>query len=300
MTQSDRSAPSSLPSSAGSYPNAHLLAETSWLADHLDDPTLRIVDLRPKDEYEKGHIPNAVNVALDLFRVPIDNVPATLAPPETIERLLGGLGISNDTTVVVYDRSTGLDASRFLWTLEYYGHGGVRALNGGMSTWQREGRPLTQQPPTIAPALFRARPQPERLATAAQIVSLLREPGVALVDARSREEYTGRVAQLPKGPQLPMKRSGRIPGAVHVDWVNDLDPDRSGRLKPAPELLATYEAAGVTRDKQVITYCRTGHRAAHSYLALRLLGYPDVRVYDGSWAEWNADPELPAEREYGQ
>ncbi len=270
-------------------PNSHLLVGGEWLARHLEDPTLRIVDVRARDEYARGHLGGALSAPLDLFRRPVNGVPGMVVAPETVEEILGGLGISNGSTVVVYDETGGLDAARVFWTLEYFGHPEVRFLEGGIALWRQEGRPLMEEIPEAKPARYRATVHPERVATLSEVRASVGRPDVVVVDTRTAKEYTGE--EIRPGTA----RGGHVPGAIHVNWVIHRTDSQPPRFRPLAELRQIYRSARVTPDREVITYCRTAHRASHTYFVLRLLGYPRIRLYDGSWAEWSYDPEAPVE-----
>ncbi len=265
------------------------LVEGSWLAERLDDPTVRIVDLRAKEEYDKGHLKNAVNAPMSLLRTTINGIPGMAIGPREFEELLGRLGVSNDSTVVAYDDVGGLDAARLYWTLEHYGHERAHLLHGTTALWLAENRTLVGNAPAVEAVPYRATLQTSRVATLDQVRAALGGPGVVLVDARTPQEYAGQQAEQTGS-------TGHIPGAVNVEWSSHLETGDHKRLKTRHELLELYQSAGVTPDKEVIVYCRTAHRASHSYFVLRLLSYPRVRLYDGSWAEWSSRPELPVER----
>ncbi|MFQ5846507.1 MAG: sulfurtransferase [Candidatus Methylomirabilales bacterium] len=282
------------------YPNAQLLIDTQEIADHLGDPSIRLVDLRAKGpagkaEYAKAHIPGAVYVdwteiddlASNRKGLPMDRAKA--------EALFSKLGIDNDTRVVAYDDTGGLWAARLFFVLEFFGHKNVAVLNGGLTRWMKEGRPLTAEKTTVAPKKFVASPNPTLIATAEWIKDNLRNPGVRVVDARTPMEYEGKRTHPGKVKDPDIRRGGHIPGAVLINWVDTINTgDRT--FKSAAELQKLFEAAGATRDREIVTYCRTGVRAAHDYFVARLLGYEKVRNYDGSWIDWGNRPELPLEK----
>jgi len=265
-------------------PNLDLLVDTDWVASHLGDDPVRIVDMRPVDDYTQGHIPGAVQLDLAAVRTTTDGVRGQVAPPETVEAVLGKLGIDADTTVVIYDADTGIDAARLFWTLEYYGHQDVHLLDGGWGAWQRAGREASTEPLAVAPKTFVARPHPELIADAGWMLAHLDDENLTIVDARSVEEY--------RGEDVRALRGGHIPGAILVDWRTTLNDD--GSFKDVGVLEALYRSAGLEPGQEAVTYCQTGHRAAHDYFTLRLLGYT-VRLYDGSWEEWGNRADTPVE-----
>jgi len=270
------------------YANPELLVTPRDLAAMVEEaggarPLL--LDMRPPDAYAAGHIPGAVH--LDLWGVSlIDTDPAPLrAFMWMIEHLLAAHGVTAETRVVVYDEQSGIRAARAFWFLEYFGHPTVRMLDGGFNAWIAEGLPLSRDaaPPPNG-EWTGAREEPV-IATYREVRDALGREGVVLLDTRSDGEYAGTTIRA--------KRGGAVPGAVHIEWTRNLTP--SGDFKPAAELQQLYTDAGVTPDREVITYCQGGYRAAHSYVALRLIGYPRVRVYLGSWKEWGDREELPVE-----
>ena len=268
------------------YANPQLLTTPAGLAAAQQSPAPPLViDVRPPEDFSNGHIPGAVH--LDLWGVSlIDTDPAPLkAFMWMIDHLFNLRGVSDSTPIVVYDEQSGIRAARVFWFLEYFGHPRVQVLDGGFGAWVGERRPVARDASPLPKSSWSGTPQERAIATWRDVHARLGNPDVVILDTRSDGEYAGTTVRA--------KRGGRIPGAVHVEWTRNLGPD--GAFKPADELRAMYQAAGVTPDKEVVTYCQGGYRAAHGYLALRLLGYPRVRNYTGSWKEWGDREELPVE-----
>lgn len=269
------------------YANPELLTTPEALSREIAGPTPPLViDLRPPEDFASGHIPGAVH--LDLWGVSlIDTDPAPLkAFMWMIDHLFNLRGVSATTPVVVYDEQSGIRAARAFWFLEYFGHPRVQMLDGGFGAWVAARLPVTRDAAPPPKSTWRGTPQAGTIATWRDVHARLGDPGIVLLDTRADGEYDGTTVRA--------KRGGRIPGAVHVEWTRNLDD--AGAFKPAEQLRAMYEQAGVTPDKEVVTYCQGGYRAAHGYLALRLLGYPRVRNYTGSWKEWGDREDLPVER----
>ena len=271
-----------------SFANPHLLVTPQELAGMIAGASAKrplILDLRPPEAYAAGHIPGATH--LDLWGVSlIDTDPAPLkAFMWMIEHILQVHGVDAGTPVVVYDEQSGVRAARAFWFLEYFGHPSVRLLDGGFAAWMSAGLEATRDAAAPPKSDWTASRQEHTLATWKEVRCALGRSDVVILDTRSDGEYTGTVARA--------KRGGAIPGAVHIEWTRNLGTD--GKFKPADELTKMYVDAGVTPDREVLTYCQGGYRAAHSYLALRLLGYPRVRMYVGSWKEWGDRDELPVE-----
>ena len=269
------------------YANPQLLITTSVLSERLvaDPDASLLVDLRPAEVFAAGHIPGAVH--LDLFGVSlIDTDPAPLSAfLWMIGHLFASRGVAPERTVVVYDERSGMRAARAFWFLEYFGHPDVRQLDGGFGAWERQGRQVSREAASPTSSDWTVGRSDERLATWRCLRDRLGAADVAVLDTRSDGEYCGTTVRA--------KRGGAVPGAVHIEWTRNLGED--GAFKPAAELRQMYESVGITPDKEVISYCQGGYRAAHSYLALRLLGYPRVRNYIGSWKEWGDRDDLPIE-----
>jgi thiosulfate/3-mercaptopyruvate sulfurtransferase len=298
------------------------LVSAEWLSAHLGDPELRIVDVRWRSRYENGrgisvddhdgylagHIPGAVFAGMiaDLSD-PDHAVPDMLAGAEKFAETMGRLGIGNDTLVVAYDNmGFPLGSARLWWALSYYGHDRVRVLDGGLRQWQHEQRPVSTDTPIVEPSVFVPRLRPDWIADKHDVVAALDRPNTVIIDCLTPELYRGSGDR-----HLWGQRPGHIPGAVNVPYLANIDPelatataaqreqllasDRCFTFASSQELAALYAAAGVTPDREVITYCGRGYAAACGLLALKTLGHRHVRLYDGSWTEWSADPSLPAE-----
>jgi thiosulfate/3-mercaptopyruvate sulfurtransferase len=275
---------------AQEYARPELLIETEELARIIHEPRVRVVDAADPASYQRAHLPGAVNLhAPDLARLESRKASGFPLPLADAERTFGAAGIGADTHVVVYDGGEGPFASGVWFVLDFFGHRHVRVLNGGFRKWFREGRPLTQDVPVVAPAAFVHRPRPEKVVTRDWLARNLRATTVTVVDARSFDEFIGR--EVRPGAA----RGGHIPGAVHLEWARLAGPVHT--FKPAAQLAALLEQRGLARTGRVVTYCHTGiGRSTHVALALRLLGWDDVVQYTGSWEEWSSDPRLPIER----
>jgi thiosulfate/3-mercaptopyruvate sulfurtransferase len=293
------------------------LVETEWLAAHLTEPNLRVVDARwrgdgsSRDLYQAGHIPGAVHLDwhLDLNHT-VKGVRDLLLPPDRFAEVMAVAGIGDDTLVVAYAETDHSGAARLWWALRYYGHEQVGVLNGGLTKWLAEQRPLSTDTPRPSLAHFTPRPQPQWLATAAEIKQVLDSTGsnTRLVDTRPYEQYAGQAVWTPNGSLfLPSGqtevdigarrpiRAGHIPGAVHLHASANLNPADWTYL--APDILrARAEAADIQPEQHIITYCGVGISASLGLFALYLAGYRQVALYDASWEEWGTDPALPVAR----
>jgi thiosulfate/3-mercaptopyruvate sulfurtransferase len=269
------------------FPNATLLVTPADLAREIDGGSrLQVLDLRPPDAYTAGHVPGAIH--LDLWGVSlIDTDPAPLkAFMWMIEHVLAVHGVDAATPVVVYDEQSGIRAARAFWFLEYFGHPSVRMLDGGFTAWIAAGLPTTREAAPAPKSEWTGSRQAATIADYRAVRDAIGRKDAVILDTRTDGEHQGTTVRAARG--------GAIPGAVHIEWTRNLAP--TGAFKPAGELQAMYTDAGVTPDKEVFTYCQGGYRAAHSYVALRLLGYPRVRNYVGSWKEWGDRTELPIEK----
>lgn len=237
------------------YAHPEMLAETEWLGEHLDDPELRIVDVGPADGYKRAHIKNAINFPREYFKDPKNQLHVT--PPEQFATLMGSVGIGNDNQVVAYDEWGGLYAARLWWVLNLYGHTKVQVLNGGFTKWLKEGRAavagsvasyyLTLPEPSYPKATFIPKINPDVYSSCDYLKEHCNKSDVVTVDVRSDGEYYG------TNPRHN-KRPGHLPGTVHIEWMNCVTPDEFRVFKPPGELLQMFQEAGVTRDKEVITY----------------------------------------------
>src|SRR6185369_15940675 len=266
------------------YTYPHLLWSVDELKTRLQDPKLVVLDMRPPEAYSNGHIPGSRS--FDIFGISlIDTRPEPLkAFLWIIEHLIQAKGVNNDSTVVVYDDIAGMRSARLFWFLEFFGHDDVHLLNGGFNAWQAAGLPIAQEAVVPKAGNFKMKLRPERLATANEVLDKLGKPSTVVVDTRSDAEYYGELIRA--------KRGGAIPGAVHLEWTNNLE---NGFFKTADQLKTMYQDLGITSDKEVIPHCQGAYRSAHTYLALRLIGYPNVKNYLGSWGEWGRRLDLPIE-----
>src|SRR5919108_2529565 len=276
------------------YANA-VLVTTEWLVNHLGDDGLVVaeVDENP-DLYDEGHVPGAVKLHWrDDLQDPVER---DLVDKETFERVLGERGIANDTTVVLYGDKNNWFAAYAYWYLKTYGHGDVRILDGGRQKWIDEAREITTDPPSPSSKQYKASERDESIrAYRDEVREGLGASERALVDVRSPGEYAGDLIAPPGYEQEGAQRGGHIPTAASIPWASAVQDD--GTFKSADELKELYGGKGVTPDKEVTAYCRIGERSAHTWVVLsELLGYEQVRNYDGSWTEWGNLVDVPIEK----
>jgi thiosulfate/3-mercaptopyruvate sulfurtransferase len=270
-----------------------VLVTTDWLAEHLNDSNVVVaeVDENP-DLYDEGHVPGAIKLH---WREDLqDPVERDLVEKDAFEKLMSDRGISNDATLVLYGDKNNWFAAYAYWYLKIYGHNDVRILDGGRQKWIDEGRELTTDVPSAKPGTYAARDRDEtiRARRDAVLTSLGRD---SLIDVRSPQEYAGDLIAPPGYEQEGAQRAGHIPTAKSIPWAQAVRDD--GTFKPADELRELYAGKGVTPDRAVTAYCRIGERSAHTWFVLReLLGYEDVKNYDGSWTEWGNLVDVPIER----
>lgn len=260
------------------YAHPELLAETTWLKDQLNDKNVVVVDVRKKDSYDANHIPGAV--WYDPARLKDDADKLHVISSDAFAKLAGDLGIDNSKTVVTYDDSAGLSAARLWWVLDYYGQKHAKVLNGGWPKWAKDALPESKEVPAVQKATFTAKSDDTVLCAIDYLKdkSAKPDPNVIILDVRTVAEYNGSDVRAAKG--------GHVPGAINLDWQRSMTDNDPKVWKSAAELAKQFADAGVVPGKQVITYCQTGVRAAHSLFTLKLMGYENVKNYDGSWQEW--------------
>jgi thiosulfate/3-mercaptopyruvate sulfurtransferase len=271
-----------------------VLVSTDWVAQHLNDPSVRIVEVDVDTKaYGEGHVPNAVGWAWDTQLC--DTVRRDIIPKAKFESLLGQSGIDPNTTIILYGDNNNWFAAWALWQLKIYGHKDVRLMNGGRKKWLAESRELTTDAPKITPKSYTAKDSDFSIrAFLPEATKASSERSAQLVDVRSPQEYSGEILAPPGLPET-CQRGGHIPGAKNIPWGKACNED--GTFKSVEELRALYGGAGITGEKPVIAYCRIGERSSHTWFVLKyLLGYKNVKNYDGSWTEWGNLVAAPVEK----
>jgi thiosulfate/3-mercaptopyruvate sulfurtransferase len=276
------------------YAHPETLVETEWVAQHLNDSETRLIEVDvDTSAYDTGHIVGAVGWRwqVDLQRRPVRDIPTR----EEWEALLGRSGVGNETEVILYGDNNNWFAAFAYWLFKLYGHGQVRLMNGGRKKWMDESRALTTQVPAYPMTTYHAKaPDMKLRALREEVLAAQAAQNVRLVDVRSPGEFSGELLAPEHLPQEGAQRGGHMPGAKNIPWGAAVGED--GTFKPAEELQTIYGGKGVTPDRPVIAYCRIGERSAHTWVALHeLLGYDDVRNYDGSWTEWGSLVNAPIE-----
>jgi len=278
------------------YKHPEVLVTTQWAADHANDPKVRLVEVDvDTTAYDQGHIPGAVgwNWQTQLQ----DNVRRDLIDKPALEELLSKSGISNDTIIALYGDNNNWFAAYAFWQLKYYGHKDVRLINGGRKKWLEEKRPVTTDAPKVTASTYRATGPDESLRARKEEVFALvdHKKNGKLVDVRSGDEFTGKII-APPGMTETAQRAGHIPGAANIPWSQAANED--GTFKSADALQQLYQNKGVAGEGETIAYCRIGERSSHTWFVLKyLLGYDNVKNYDGSWTEWGNLIGAPIEKE---
>ena len=277
------------------YAHPEVLVSTQWVADRLNDPKVRLIEVDvDTSAYDQGHLAGAAgwNWQTQLQ----DNVRRDLIDKPTLEKLLSDAGVAADTTVVLYGDNNNWFAAYAFWQLKYYGVKDVRLMNGGRKKWLEEKRPLTTDAPKMTATSYKATGPDETLRARKEDVFavLEKKKSGALVDVRSVDEFTGKII-APPGMSETAQRAGHIPGAANIPWSQAANED--GTFKSAEQLKALYEGKGVKNSEQTIAYCRIGERSSHTWFVLKyLLGYDNVKNYDGSWTEWGNLVGAPIEK----
>jgi thiosulfate/3-mercaptopyruvate sulfurtransferase len=280
------------------YANPAALVSTDWVAEHLNDPKVRLIEVDvDTTAYDQGHIQGAVGVNWSTELE--DTIRRDIPTKENWEKLMSRAGVSPDTRIVFYGDNNNWFAAFAYWVAKMYGHQDVVLMNGGRKKWELENRPLTKDAPTITPSSYTAKELDQSYRA---LYNDVREyvgvtGGKALVDVRSPAEFNGEIVAPPGLPETA-QRCGHIPGAANIPWGQAANED--GTFKSADELKALYEGKGITSDKDIVAYCRIGERSSHTWFVLKeLLGYPKVRNYDGSWTEWGSVIGAPIDNPAG-
>lgn len=268
------------------YAHPEVLVDTVWTEEHINDPNVRIaeVDYDPAANYHLGHIPGSV--LLDWKKDINDPISRNIISKAACEKLLQSVGVNEDTTLILYGDFNNWFAAFAFWVFKYYGLNDVRIMNGGRRKWLEEDRKLDKVIPSYPQGNFKAKDQDEKIRSyLIEVSNSINKNDTIMVDVRSPTEFTGEVTAPAEYPTEHAQRGGHIPGAKNIPWGKAVNED--GTFKSAEELTRLYEDKGVMPDKQVIAYCRIGERSSHTWFVLKyLLGYPNVKNYDGSWTEW--------------
>lgn len=278
-----------------SYARPEYLVDTEWVASHLNDPDIRIIE---SDEdpllYAIGHIPGAAQV--DWFTTLQHPLRRDFVTKEQFEEVASKLGITNNTTVVFYGDKSNWFACYALWLFQYYGHQNVKIMNGGRTKWEQEKRDLVKAVPSFTATTYKAKEADKSIRAFRDDVFKQLEAKKPLVDVRSPKEYSGELTHMPNYPQEGATRGGHIPSAVSIPWAQAVN-EADSTFKTAEELKALYEGKNIKSDGDIIAYCRIGERSSLTWFVLKyLLGYPTVKNYDGSWTEWGNLVDAPIEK----
>ena len=278
------------------YANPNVLVDTQWVEDHLNDNNVRIaeVDYDPKANYHLGHIPNTA--LFDWKKDINDPLSRNIISRDDCTALLQKAGINDDTILVLYGDFNNWFAAFAFWVFKYYGYKDIKLMNGGRKKWLEEDRPISKEVPNFSKGNFQAAEPDESIRVYLDYLrnSVNSQQGT-LVDVRSPAEFTGQITAPPEYPTEHAQRGGHIPSAQNIPWGQAVNED--GTFKSLEDLKKLYEPKGITPDKEVLTYCRIGERSSHTWFVLKyLLGYPNVKNYDGSWTEWGNMINNPIEK----
>jgi len=268
-------------------PALPLLLEPAELEAALGRSNLLILDTSSGDNYARHHVPGAIHISPQALQCGIKPAVGKLPSVEALSELFARVGLTPDKHVIAYDDEGGGWAGRLIWTLDVLGHKPYSYLNGGLAAWVNEGHPVETASSAGNRSKFAAHIDSTPIATAEQIIAQLGDPNFAIWDARSADEYAGR--------KVVAARGGHIPGAVNIDWLELIDRSHNLRLVPLEPLRTKLQMLGITPDKTVVTHCQTHHRSGLTYLAMKILGYPSIKAYDGSWGEWGNRTDTPVE-----
>jgi len=279
-----------------SYAHPEVLVDTQWVVDHINDLDVRIaeVDYDPTANYNLGHVPGAV--LFDWKKDINDPVTRNIFSKQTCEDLLQRAGVNNNTTLVLYGDFNNWFAAFAFWAFKYYGFKDLRLMNGGRKKWLEEDRPITKDIPQYQLGNFKAtEPDKSIRVFLNQVKEALDKENIAMVDVRSPKEFTGEILAPPEYPTEHAQRGGHIPRASNIPWSQAVKDD--GTFKSVEDLKQLYQSKGIVPEKEIIAYCRIGERSSHTWFVLKyLLGYPNVKNYDGSWTEWGNMVDNPIEK----
>jgi thiosulfate/3-mercaptopyruvate sulfurtransferase len=279
-----------------SYAHPEVLVDIQWVVDHINDHEVRIaeVDYDPTANYNLGHVPGAV--LFDWKKDINDPVTRNIFSRQSCEDLLQRTGVNNNTTLVLYGDFNNWFAAFAFWAFKYYGFKDLRLMNGGRKKWLEEDRPISKDIPQYQRGNFKAtEPDKSIRVFLNQVKEALDKENIAMVDVRSPKEFTGEILAPPEYPTEHAQRGGHIPGASNIPWSQAVKDD--GTFKSVEELKQLYQSKGIVPEKEIIAYCRIGERSSHTWFVLKyLLGYPNVKNYDGSWTEWGNMVDNPIEK----